>query len=405
MAGNTAILAVKIIGDSKDAQKALADLDRSLAATDNATTTAGRNLTGVWTAVAGAALGAVRAASDLEQAMGAVNQVFGEGSDEIMAWAEGMAELGLSSAQAAQAAAILGAQLQNLGIPMEYVATLTTGLIELGADLAAVFGGTVPQAVAALGAAMRGEFDTLERYGITLTADAVAAEATRLASEGLTFASEQQAKAVATLSLIWQQSTAVQGAAEEEADSLASSMAQLRASVTNLAAEVGGYLTPILSTLIGTLADVVTRLSDAIANSEVLQAAFSLLAEVGEALTRVLEALQPVLDAIARALDAVGDALATVIGWVESAIDAFQRFTSTVHEAIDALTFWNDTYQASPPPTTMAAGVGVMTRGGVTRAPAPVNLTINTGVGDPHAIAREIRKVLRRDEQRLGRLA
>lgn len=403
MAGNTAILAVKIIGDSKDAQKALADLNGSVAAADASTQAAGRSMAGVWTAVAGAALGAVRAASDLEQSMGAVNHVFEDGADEIMVWAESMADYGLSTAQAAQAAAVLGAQLTNLGIPAEHVATVTTELVELGADLAAVFGGSTAQAVGALGAAMRGEFDTLERYGITLTADKVAAEAMALAQQGVTFASEEQAKAVATLSLIQQQATAVQGAAAAEANTLASSTQQLKAEITNLAAEVGGYLTPILSTLIGVLADVIGRISTTISESEVLQAAFSLLAEVGEILAGVLETLQPVLDAIASALDTVAGALATVIGWVESAIDAFERFIDTIHEALDALTFWNDTYDPNAldaPPVAMSARAGVGQH-----APAPVTFNITTGVGDPHAIAREIRKILRRDEQRLGRVA
>jgi hypothetical protein len=280
--------------------------------------------------------------------------------------------------------------------------------------------------VQAMGAAMRGEYDSLERFGIALTADAVAQEMARLASEGLTFASEAQAKAVATLSLIQQQATAILGEGEEQTVTMTSAMGHLRASVQNLAAEIGGPLMAVLGPLIETFADVIDKLIVAIEESELLQAVFDLLAGAAEAVKEVLDALAPiiqtvsdvlhdlwaiidgpvlaVLEALGTALDVIADALSTVIGWVEGAIDAFQRFIDIVHEAVDALTFWNDTYQASAP-VPAVAGHGMIPH---TRATEPagrgtVNITVQMGVGDPHAVAREIRKILSRDAARLGR--
>jgi hypothetical protein len=381
----------------------------------------------VWGAVAAGAVAAAKAASDLEQATGAVGQVFGEQAPQIMAWAEGMAQYGLSTAQAAQAAAVLGAQLANAGIPMEATAQLTEQLIMLGADMAAVFGGTVPQAVGALGAALRGEYDSLERYGITLTADAVAAEAAALSAQGLTFASEQQAKVVATLALIQQQATAITGAAAEEQDTLAASTQQLKAQITNLAAELGGVLSPVLAGVIGATADLIGAFTTAISESGILTSAANVLATAFNAvwsivepvLVPALEALQsimdrlanfldayviPVLDRLAEAFQRVADAISVVIGWVQDAIGWFESLIGTIHEAIDALTFWNDTYQAST--TAAIATTAAQPRaGGALPAPAAAGTTINIqmGVGDPHAVAREIRRVLRLDAARMGR--
>jgi phage-related protein len=425
----TATLAVRIIGDSTGATKAIAEVEGSVAGLEASTASSGRKMAGVWGAVTAAIVGSAKAASDLEQAAGAVEQIFGEMAPQVMDWAEGMAEYGLSTAQAAQAAAVLGAQLTNLGIPLETSAQLTADLIALGADMAAVFGGTVPQAVGALGAALRGEFDTLERYGISLTAATVEAEAMRLASEGLAFASEQQAKAVATLSLIQQQSTEIVGAAAEESDTLAASMGQLRAQVTNLAAEIGGVLNVVLGPLIGLLGDVIGRVSNLIAESELLTGVTNVLSSAMDRLANLLNAtlvpilerarqtmdslarlidtyVMPIVDALSNAFDALADAIGTVVGWVQEAIDWFNSLIGTIHEAIDALTFWNDTYQAStslsaPMPTAAPAALGAAP---AALAAAPVTINVQAGIGDPHSIAREIRRVLRQDDARMGRV-
>src|SRR4029077_17622360 len=44
----------------------------------------------------------------------------------------------------------------------------TDDLINLGADLAATYGGTTSEAVSALSALLRGERDPIERYGVSL---------------------------------------------------------------------------------------------------------------------------------------------------------------------------------------------------------------------------------------------
>src|SRR5699024_4545988 len=76
--------------------------------------------------------------------------------------------VGLSSRAYQESAAVLGAQLQNLGFAGDQLVGTTDGLIALGADLAATFGGTTQEAVNALSAAFRGERDPIERYGVSI---------------------------------------------------------------------------------------------------------------------------------------------------------------------------------------------------------------------------------------------
>lgn len=431
MAANKSILVVQILGDESGAERALQDLERQIQHTEQVTNQSSKGMSISWAAIGAAMLGVVKASAMTESATVALNTIFAEQGDEMIAWAEGMAEYGLSTAQAGAAAAVLGAQLKNAGFSAEQMTVITQGLIETSAQLAQVLGGSAVEAAQAMGAALRGEYDSLERYGITLTADAVAAEMLRLAEEGLTFASEQQAKAVATLSLIQQGATNVLKDAEEGTITMQMATDHLKASTFNLAGTIGDILSPTLTAMFSNVAVVVDELNKQIASSEALQEISALLGDVvaacaeimdpllSEALslvTNLLDALwsiigpilTPAIEALAWALDLVADALSVVIGWVNSAIEAFERFIDIVHEAIDSLTFWNDSYQSSAPPTAMMAPtIGRYARAGMPVAGTQgtvINVNVNAGmVADEHGLAREIRRVLRADAARMGR--
>lgn len=427
--GKSAILAVKILGDSQDAVRALQQFETATVQAENTSKKSSKGMSVSWAAVGAAMLGVVKASAATESATVALNTIFGEMGDEMVTWAEGMAQYGLSTAQAGAAAAVLGASLESAGLSTEQAAVATQGLVETSAQLAQVMGGSASEAAMAMGAALRGEYDSLERFGIALTADKVAAEAMALSQQGVVFASEAQAKAVATLSLIQQQATAILADAEAGQVTMAGATDHLKASVFNLAGAIGGALTPILAPLIEGLADTADKLTTAISESEGLKIITEALADVMAMVADILDpivvsALElcqqvmqtlydllapfvvPIVEALAAALDTVADALSTVIGWVETAIDAFNRFIDTVHEAIDSLTFWNDTYQSSAPVTAMTAGIaafGAMGRKPAVTGAAPITVNVTAGIGDPHAIAKEIRRVLARDSVRMGR--
>ncbi|MDZ4045179.1 MAG: hypothetical protein U1E32_05300, partial [Rhodoglobus sp.] len=108
-------------------------------------------------------------ASDLEQSTGAIEAVFKDQVDIILDSARAAAtEVGLTRAQFQSFATVVGSQLKNLGLPFDQVSGKTIDLIELGADLAAQFGGSTYDAVGALSSLLRGERDPIERYGVGL---------------------------------------------------------------------------------------------------------------------------------------------------------------------------------------------------------------------------------------------
>lgn len=198
---------------------------------------------------------AAQAASKLEQSTGGVEAVFKSSAGQIQSWAKDAAQsIGLSQSSYQELATVIGSQLKNAGVSMSELAPKTNDLIQQGADLAAMFGGTTADAVGALSSALKGERDPIEKYGISITDVAVKAKIAALGLDTSTAAAEQNAKAVATMALVTEQGADAWGAAAREQDTFAASQQRLSATMENVMAAVGGPLLGILADLGDTLA-------------------------------------------------------------------------------------------------------------------------------------------------------
>lgn len=186
----------------------------------------------------------VDAGSEAQQAVGGVRAVFKEYADEVVRSSKRAEQgLGLSRTAYQQLATVTGALLKNQGI--EDFTQQTEFLIKRGADLAATIGGPTKDAVEALTAAMRGESDPIERYGISLNETAVNAVLAANGQSKLTGAALTTAKAQARLVLIQQQSADAAGAFAREANTQEGQGARLSAQWQNMAATLGGDLLPV----------------------------------------------------------------------------------------------------------------------------------------------------------------
>lgn len=192
------------------------------------------------------------AAADLEQAVGGTEAVFGEFTGTIETFAEGAAAAaGLSERSARELTSTIGAILQGFGYTQEEAAATSVSLAQLGADLSATFGGTPEEAVQALGAALRGEFDPLERFGVSLTADKIALEAVSMGLAKTKTDVDAHAKSQAALSLIMQQSANAQGQFGRETETAAGRMAIAKAEFENATAQLGEGMLPVMTKVIG----------------------------------------------------------------------------------------------------------------------------------------------------------
>lgn len=275
---------------------------------------------------------ALTEASALQQSVGGVEAVFkGQAAAIKAASAEASQNLGLSKNAYNEMATVLGAMLKNQGL-RDFTGQ-TQRLIGVGADLAAQFGGSTREAVEALAAAMRGESDPIERYGISLNETAVKAELAAMGSDKLKGAALEQAKAQARINIIMRQSADAQGAFAREADTAAGKQQRLAASWENFKSAIGGALLPVLSRVLDVLAAVgvgVTQLWGAMSGGDSVlsrvQAAFAALVQspVGQWFTALVKDIAGVLS------PALAEVAQLVTGTVWPAMQALGQVWVTV---------------------------------------------------------------------------
>lgn len=197
---------------------------------------------------------AVSAASNAEQSLGATESIFGKFADTVIKTSEKAAQkYGLSANEYRENANLLGALFKNQGVAMDQLGGKTEQLVGRGADLAAMYGGTASDAVAALTSAYKGEFDALDKYGISISAAKIQTELAAKGQDKLTGAALDAAKQQATTRLIMQQSKDAAGAFGRESDTLAGQQQRLGAQFENIKAKVGAALLPVLTAAVGFL--------------------------------------------------------------------------------------------------------------------------------------------------------
>lgn len=189
---------------------------------------------------------AVAAAGDLEQSVGGVDAIFGDTADKIHEFGETSAEaVGLSRNEFNELITVTGALLKNKGL--EDFSEKSLDLVGIGADLAATFGGSTKDAVDALNAAMRGESDPIERYGISLSKTAVNAELAAKGLDDLEGEALATAEAQARIEIIMRQSADATGAFAREVDTLQGQQQRLSAEWENAKASLGEALLPAMT--------------------------------------------------------------------------------------------------------------------------------------------------------------
>lgn len=196
------------------------------------------------------ALDAVGAASEVEQSFGALESVYGSNAKQVKKWADAAAmNVGLAKSEYANLAALVGSQLQGMGVATDESAKKSKSLIKMGADLAATYGGTVREAVEAVSSTLKGETDPIERYGVSIKASDISA---RMAAQGLgelEGQAKKQATAQTVLTMLTEQTTKAQGAFGRESNTLAGKQERLKATFENLKATIGEKLLPIATQL------------------------------------------------------------------------------------------------------------------------------------------------------------
>lgn len=251
-------------------------------------------------AVVGFLKDSVSEASNLNEEVSKSKAIFGEGAKAVIGFAKGSADtLGQSQQQALSAAANFGVFGKSAGLSGQALADFSTDFVGLASDLAS-FNNTSPEeAILAIGAGLRGETEPLRRFGVLMDDASLRNEALKLGIISTTKdALTPQQKVLAAQALIYQQTSDAQGDFAKTSDQLANKQRIMTAEFTNLKAEVGQALLPVMLELIGAFQkDLLPVLEDVAPKIGPMIASF---ADVG---AKILEVAIPAISAI---LDAVG---------------------------------------------------------------------------------------------------
>lgn len=225
----------------------------------------GKDLTTKVTApIVGAGAVAFKMAADMQDAIGATEQVFGGAADAVRDWAKNLdSYYGIAVTEALEYANMMGSLLKNIGgLTEEQAAKQSETLIKLAGDLTAMYGGTTADAVRALTGALKGNTSMLDNYGMAVNDALIKTKAYEMGLYNGTGQMSLAAKQAATLALIMEQSGAAQGQAAREANGASGSMRALMTELKNLATTFGQELLPVVTPFISSLKDMVKQFGD-----------------------------------------------------------------------------------------------------------------------------------------------
>jgi phage-related protein len=263
---------------------------------------------------------AISAASDAQQSIGATETVFGKFSKSVIKTSdEAATKFGLSAHSYRENANLIGSLLKNQGVSMSALGGETQKLISHAADLSATFGGTTKDSVDALGAALKGEFERLESYGISIKASTVSTLLAARGQDKLTGAAAEAAKRTATLDLIMQQSKSSVGAFGRESNTLAHQQQVLGAKFDNIKVKLGNFLLPLMTKLAVFVSDK----------------GLPALSKFGNALR---DRLGPAVDKVKRAISAMQPVFGKVVDFMKRNPETVKAFAITLGVLAGALT-------------------------------------------------------------------
>jgi hypothetical protein len=140
----------------------------------------------------------------------------------------------------------MGQTLQNMGFDIRESADLTVQLLERAADMALAFGKRPQDALLAITAAMRGERDTIEKFGVAIKQVDVNAKIAALGLDTSTAAAKKYAEAAAVVQLVLEQSSDQAGRFSESQDDIAAKLAVVNAKWDDfIAKDVGAAVASI----------------------------------------------------------------------------------------------------------------------------------------------------------------
>lgn len=326
----------KEFGDS--ASRELKRVSKSLDEAGEKMTSAGKKMSKAVTAPVVAAAGvSFKLAADLEDAMGATEQIYGKSSESVKKWVDNLENYyGIAKSEAYEYSNMMGSMLQNIGgLTEKEAAEQSAKLIELAGDLSAMYGGSTADAVQALTGALKGNNTMLDNYGMAANDAMVKAKALEMGIYNGAGAMDLEAKQAATLALIMEQSSAAQGQAGREAEGSSGQMKAFATATKDLSSTFGEVLLPIITPLLEKLNELMKKFSDLSPETKkIIVVVLGIAAAIGPLLVALgmmatgLSSVMAVAALLTPVLGLLGGAVAFLMGPVGLAIVAVSALTA-----------------------------------------------------------------------------
>lgn len=279
----------------------------------------------------------VAAANLFERNLLGLNQVFEELQPRIVGFTKDVENYGLSQSQAAQASVFLGSVLKQYGFTTLETATQTEKLVKLSQDLATTYGYDVSEALLAVTALFRGEYDPIEKFGVAMKQNEVNA---RLAAQGLNDlegAELANAQAIARLEMLFERASDSTGAFSRATDTLYGSQQKLNAALGNLQLAAGEPLQKPLANINNLFAEVVQELGPQIV--QIYEALGNAIDVVGPSFAKLGELVLQILGPLEQLIDLLSFVLAPIITLiVNPALDILADIFGFINSVLDNLT-------------------------------------------------------------------
>lgn len=415
-------------GSTKDATKGLDSADASAKRTSNTLMTKLKPAA-IAAGAAAAAMAAKWAVEGIGMAQTAevladsFDKTFGDAADGFLEDNEDLRlALGLSEAEFQKQVTAIGAVNRGLHQSGQEAADFSGQVLTVAGDVAA-FNAEIENAdevVEAINSALIGNTESLEKYGIEVTAAMVAQRA--LADSGKEAEAEltQLEKREATLALITEQSALATGALAEQTDSATVKQNQFEAQMKDVQTQVGSALIPLKELVFEVLLALVPVL-------EALTPLLELLADLISGITKVATPVIRALGQILEFLTKIVVAVVKLFSPLAQLARVFDRVSNSIRQAFS----W------TPPKWMQSLGVKGFHSGGVVPGPqgseqiiraqggervipggagrrmggqnggggqpqTVVNVSIQTGVGDPMEIGRQLTTILNEYARQTG---
>jgi hypothetical protein len=200
---------------------------------------------------------AVRAASDLEESVNAVEVTFGEASAGILQLGEDAAtSVGLANSEFNSLAVGFSAFVDKIDQGGGNVVGIMDDLTTRVADFASVMNLEVGEAGNIFRSALAGETEAIRRFGVDVSAAAVTTKALALGLGDSSGALSEQDKILARYQLVMEQTDKTAGDFANTSESLANQQRIFAAELENTKAEIGEALLPVMAELLQTARDL-----------------------------------------------------------------------------------------------------------------------------------------------------